>query len=133
MTTLFADSYYYLAFLNEKDEGHRKAVHFAKSFRGRSITTEWILTEVGDAFVQPKQRSAYLQLLHDIQNDPHTIIIEASHELFTRGVELFADRSDKQWSLTDCISFVVMEEHVVLEALTADRHFEQAGYVPLLI
>jgi predicted nucleic acid-binding protein len=59
-------------------------------------------------------------------------IIEGSHELFQRGVELFASRTDKEWSLTDCTSFVVMEEQGLSEALTADRHFEQAGFIALL-
>lgn len=59
-------------------------------------------------------------------------IHEASHNLFERGVTLFSHRSDKEWSLTDCIPFVVMEEQGISEALTADDHFEQAGLVPLL-
>jgi len=46
---------------------------------------------------------------------------------------LYQNRPDKNWSLTDCISFVVMQEHGITEALTADRHFEQAGFVPLLV
>jgi hypothetical protein len=58
--------------------------------------------------------------------------VAASDELFGKGIARYDQRSDKSWSLTDCISFVVMEEHGVTEALTADRHFEQAGFVPLL-
>jgi predicted nucleic acid-binding protein len=67
-----------------------------------------------------------------LQNDPNTVIVEASHDSFVRGVELFAARPDKSWSLTDCTSFVVMEDHGIREALTGDHHFEQAGYVALL-
>jgi len=132
MNTVFADTYYYLSLVNERDEAHSKAVAFMNSFRGASITTEWILTELGDALVQPHKRSGYLQLLESIRQDSLATVIEASHDLFARGVELFANRPDKEWSLTDCISFVVMEERGLHEALTGDHHFEQAGYVALL-
>lgn len=56
----------------------------------------------------------------------------ANVEIFERGVELYHSRLDKQWSLTDCISFVVMSEEGIAEALTGDHHFEQAGFVALL-
>jgi predicted nucleic acid-binding protein len=52
--------------------------------------------------------------------------------LFDRGVELYDARPDKHWSLTDCISFVAMQDHGISEALTGDRHFEQAGFVALM-
>jgi len=132
MTTVFADTYYYLALIGKADQGHLQAVEFATSFRGRTITTEWILTEVGDASARSQNRSIFLQLFRSLADDVNTEIVEASHELFARGVELFARRSDKDWSLTDCISFVVMHEHGIHEALTGDRHFEQAGYTALL-
>jgi predicted nucleic acid-binding protein len=67
-----------------------------------------------------------------IEADENWRVAEASHQLFDRGIELFSQRPDKSWSLTDCISFIVMEEHGITEALTADRNFEQAGFVPLL-
>ncbi len=54
-----------------------------------------------------------------------------SDRLYRRGLDLYAQRADKGWSLTDCISFVVMAEEGLREALTGDRHFAQAGYVPL--
>lgn len=132
MTTVFADSYYYLAMVNVSDEGHVKAIEFLSSFGGRLITTEWILMEVGDALSKSHDRTAFLELLQIIQNDAQTDIIEATHDLFTRGVDLFANRPDKDWSLTDCTTFVVMDGAGVHEALTADRHFEQAGFVALL-
>jgi predicted nucleic acid-binding protein len=132
MRTVFADTYYLLAGFNKLDEGYEKAVDFAKSFQGRVVTTEWILTEVGDAFAQFRKRSAFLEVLDRVEGDPQTLIVEASHELFLRGVELFRKREDKNWSLTDCISFAVMQREGIREALTADHHFTQAGFVALL-
>ncbi len=52
-------------------------------------------------------------------------------DLYHRGLNLYGDRPDKEWSLTDCISFAVMSEQHIVEALTRDRHFKQAGFVAL--
>jgi predicted nucleic acid-binding protein len=59
-------------------------------------------------------------------------LVPLGDELLTGGVELYRDRPDKYWSLTDCISFVVMTELGVTDALTGDRHFKQAGFSLLL-
>ncbi len=132
MNVVFADSYYYLAFVNERDAGHQGAIEFSKTFLGRSVTTEWVLTEVADALCGPEQRSLFLELHALLRQQPGLEILAASHELFERGVELFKQRADKAWSLTDCISFVVMQERGIADALTADRHFQQAGYRAIL-
>jgi predicted nucleic acid-binding protein len=59
-------------------------------------------------------------------------IIPSNAELFAAGVKLYAERPDKEWSLTDCISFVIMQQEGLSDALTGDRHFEQAGFRALL-
>jgi uncharacterized protein len=133
MKTVFADSYYYLAFVNERDAGHERALDFSRSYRARSLTTEWVITEVADALSVPNQRGVFLELLAHLRSDPGLTILTATHELFDHGITLFSERPDKSWSLTDCISFVAMERHGVDEALTADHHFQQAGFVPLLM
>jgi predicted nucleic acid-binding protein len=132
MRTVFADSFYFMAAINEQDAAHPRVRQFAQASPGRMLTTEWVLTEVGDAFSKPKWRTAFLTMLEDLQSDPSLVIVEATHELFERAVQLFATRPDKGWSLTDCTSFLVMEDHGVAEALTADQHFTQAGFVALL-
>ena len=132
MRAVFADSYYYIAFINERDAGHEAAIEFSQSYLGRSVTTEWVLTEVADALSDKSNRPVFLSLLNTLQASSDTEIIPASHELFQRGIELFAKRPDKDWSLTDCISFVVMRGRGLADALTGDRHFEQAGFNVLL-
>lgn len=132
MRTVFADSYYYLAFVNERDAGYEAAIEYSRSFVGRSVTTEWVLMEVADALSDPWQRPIFLELMSRLRSEPGVLIVAASHDLFDRGIALFSERPDKSWSLTDCISFVVMQEHGLTEALTADHHFEQAGFVRLL-
>jgi predicted nucleic acid-binding protein len=66
-----------------------------------------------------------------VETDPAFRLARAMPELFQRGKRLYQDRPDKDWPLTDCISFVVMQDEGVREALTADRHFEQAGFKAL--
>ena len=132
MRAIFADSYYFMAAINDHDEAHARSLQFTQTYHGRIITTEWVLTEVADAFSKPRWRSSFLITLETLQNNPQASIIEATHSLFLRAVSLFGKRPDKSWSLTDCTSFLVMEDHGVVEALTGDRHFTQAGFVALL-
>jgi hypothetical protein len=76
-------------------------------------------------------RRVFLFMLADLRKNPHCFIMPPCQRLFDQGLDLYARRLDKDWSLTDCISFVVMEEHGLHEALTGDNHFEQAGFKPL--
>ncbi len=92
------------------------------------VTTEFIVLELGNAFSRAEDHSDFLALLAGMRASPRTKIIPLDSQLLQRGLELFAQRADKNWSLTDCISFIVMQEHDLKEALTEDRHFEQAGF-----
>lgn len=131
MNAIFADTFFFLALLNPKDEAHSKALPYIQK-EYPIVTTTWILTEVGDAYSAPENRRAFLNLLDVLQSSNDVNIVAATDELFNRGVELFGKRLDKEWSLTDCISFVVMNDAQVAEALTGDHHFEQAGFRALL-
>jgi hypothetical protein len=90
------------------------------------------LTELGDGLASPANRPAFLATLEAVQGDPNTAVVGCREELLEAGVDLFRRHADKYWSLTDCISFVVMEREGISEALTGDKHFEQAGFVALL-
>ncbi len=131
MNAVFADTFYFLALLNDRDTSHSKALTFDATARPL-VTTAWVLTEVGDALSAPENRPAFLQLVETLQDSPDARIIGPTDELFKRGIELFRQRMDKEWSLTDCISFVAMNDERVTDALTGDRHFEQAGFRALL-
>jgi predicted nucleic acid-binding protein len=130
---LFADTYYFLALLHKGDAAHPKAVALAERLSNPIVTTAWVLTEVGDALSAPENRSRFVQLVETLRADPACTIVPPSPALFDAGISLYAERSDKGWTLTDCISFVVMHQYGITEALTGDRHFEQAGFVPLLL
>jgi uncharacterized protein len=132
MTLVFADTFYFLAILNARDAAHRTAVEFSTSHEAKLLTTAWVLTELGDALADSRHRLAFRRLMSGLLVDPDTTIVPPSQPLFEQGVDRYNSRSDKDWSLTDCISFVVMEQHGIEEALTGDHHFEQAGFRTLL-
>ena len=77
----------------------------------------------------PGPGSTFLESCPLHASEPSNDIVTAGRELLERGITLFSNRPDKEWSLTDCITFVVMEEHGATEALMSDGDFEQAGFV----
>lgn len=133
MKTAFADSSFYVALLIARDANHVKSRSVAQSWNYSVITTEYVLTEVANHLSGSQNgRAKFGQFLAGLEADPKTLIVESSHSLWKDGVRFYLRRPDKEWSLTDCISFIVMEQHNVSEALAADHHFEQAGFVKLL-
>ena len=132
MSPCFADAYYFFALLSPRDEAHSQAVAFNATLRRPLVTTAWVLTEVADGLAGSPARNLFALLRRRLASDRRVTIIPPESEVFERGVELYENRSDKRWSLTDCISFVVMRQRGLSEALTADHHFEQAGFTALL-
>ena len=132
MKVIFADTFYFLALFNPGDSAHAAAKAIGRGLAGRLVTTDYILTEVADAFAAPRDRPRFLALLAALEADSTATIVPASDDLFRRGVDLHRERPDKDWPLTDCLSFVVMDDFGATEALTADHHFQQVAYVALL-
>ena len=132
MTSRFADAFYFLALLNPGDAAHAAALRMAREGRGPIVTTAWVLTEVADAMAAPANRPLFLRLIEGFRILDTVEVVPADPELFDRGLDLYTRRPDKAWSLTDCISFVVMSDRDLTEALTGDHHFEQAGFRALL-
>jgi hypothetical protein len=131
MNRVFADSYFFFAILNPRDAAHAKAMDFGRRHRGPLVTTAWVLTEVADGLASTPRRQVFRGLLANLEVNKNNLIVPANSETFEKGVELYHARPDKQWSLTDCTSFVVMSEERITEALSGDRHFEQAGFTAL--
>jgi uncharacterized protein len=132
MSVVYADAFYLIALSNPFDEHHEAAVRASESLASRLLTTHYVLIEVADALSAPRFRSDVAQFLRQLTLDPGTEIIGPDESLYERGLDLYARRPDKSWSLTDCTSFVVMGDHGLTEALTGDHHFEQAGFRALL-
>ena len=132
MKTVFADSFYFFALVNDRDPAHQRALSFLQTYRGRLLTTAWVLIELGDGLSKPAHRDSFLATLNLLKTEPNVSLVGCSDELLEAGIDLYRERPDKSWSLTDCISFVAMEREGLTEALTGDKHFEQAGFVALL-
>jgi predicted nucleic acid-binding protein len=135
MKAVFADSDYWIALLNPKDKLHQKAKSISPSLRGsRLVTTEMVLAEVlaGMANKGPNLRKAAIKLVEALRANTNTSVIPQTSMQFQKAFKLYQEREDKDWSLTDCASILVMQEEKISEALTHDKHFEQAGLKRLL-
>ena len=132
MTPVFADASYYVALLSPRDQHHQDAVNVSRGLRQPIVVTEFVLIELANALAEVDSRERAIALWENLRRDLTTMIVPASAELITQGLDLYASRLDKEWSLTDCISFVVMDYQGLTDALTADHHFEQAGFTALL-
>jgi len=126
--TVFADTFALIAWLNPRDHAHAVVTEYLESYSGRLVTTEWVFMELADALCAPDFRLKAAAFINAIRGDSQFDIVEYGPEPYRAGFDLFAARPDKAWSLTDCISFAVMAGHNLSEALTADHHFEQAGF-----
>ncbi|MFV9503379.1 MAG: type II toxin-antitoxin system VapC family toxin [Oscillochloridaceae bacterium umkhey_bin13] len=133
---VFLDTAFALALVNPYDSLHEQATTLATELETqftRLCTTQAILIEIGNALAKLCYRTASVQLLASLANDPYVEIVPISDDLYIRALRLYTSRMDKEWGLTDCISFVVMHERNLTMALTPDRHFRQAGFQTLMV
>ena len=133
---VFLDAAYAIALSVPKDSYHSQAVALSnelEAFRTRMVTTRAVILEIGNALSKQRYRQAALELLRALEADPNVLVIPLSEDLYTQAFRLYSERPDKEWGLTDCISFVVMQSREMTEALTADDHFQQAGFRALLL
>lgn len=129
---IFIDTSYFVALTIQRDALHEIATAWSGYLSGPFITTEYVLVEYLNMLSMPSNRHKAHQLIAKIGNTPCIQVIPAGAELFGSGLNMHTKRVDKYWSLTDCISFVVMRNENLTNALTNDRHFEQAGFKALL-
>jgi hypothetical protein len=132
MIPVFADTSKYVALLGPGDAHHQLALDWSQRLLGRTVVTEYILIELGSALSGLEDRHLFVPFVDALLNDPGVEYVPASHTLLRQGLDLFAKRPDKEWSLVDCLSFVVMKQRRLHDALTTDRHFAQAGFKVLL-
>ncbi len=130
---IFLDSAFVIALSIETDSFHEKAVQLSEKLDNVVlVTTRAILLEIGNALSKRPFRKACVALLRSLETDEKVVIVPLSEDLYQKGMALFVKRADKDWGLIDCISFVVMQEHEITEALTTDAHFQQAGFQALM-
>ena len=131
---LLVDTSYVVALLHRRDQYHEAAQKLADRFRARAklVITQAVCLEIGSFLADLPSRPKAVQMLNGIRSDPGVEIVPMSDHLYSEALTLFSRRPDKEWSLIDCVSFVVMNERGITDALTADGHFEQAGFNPLM-
>lgn len=135
MTEVFLDTSYAVALASPRDYYHQQALELAEFLarRGYRIVTTWaVILEIGNSLSRKRFRHRGVALLRSLEVDPRVEILPLSEDLYRSGLDLFQDRSDKEWGLVDCLSFVVMERRRLRESLTTDEHFEQAGFRALM-
>jgi uncharacterized protein len=133
MSSVFADTSFYIALLMETDALHNRAMEVSAAHNGKIITSEWVLMEFGNFFCPVISRTAFVRLALLLRASPDVMICPASPELFNSGFALYEARLDKSWSLVDCTSFHIMRQNRITDAWTTDHHFEQAGFNALLV
>ena len=132
MKIVLADTSYYVALFNRRDEFHALASRLSNELTGLVLVSEFVLLELGNALFRPSVRQRFGELIEQMRADPEIIVVPSSDILFEKALTFFETRPDKEWSLIDCSSFTLMHEYGITEALTADHHFEQAGFTILL-
>lgn len=130
MAAYFADTSYWMALSRMRDQYHRQAAawnQFLIRTKGAIVTTEAVLWEWLNAFSDAGTRAVAAEGYRRAHADARIEVVPFEGRLIDSAVRVYRTRPDKSWSLTDCLSFVVMEQRELTEALTTDRHFEQAG------
>src|SRR5579859_4743878 len=129
---IFLDTTFLIALVLERDSLHQRAHAWFGALNDRWLVTEYVLWEVVNGLSLPHNRPKAHATATEIRSSGDGELIPASEGLFDAGLQLHAQCTDKEWSLTDCISFHVMRQRGITRALTHDHHFEQAGFEALL-
>ncbi len=135
MAEVFLDTSFAIALSAVTDQNHPRAVQIAEQLElsnTRLVTTQAILLEIGNSLSKRRYRLAAIALLDSLVSDSNVDIVSLTDELYGAALDLFKSRNDKEWGLVDCLSFIVMQNRGITEALTADDHFNQAGFKALL-
>lgn len=133
--SVFLDTSFSIALAIKKDANHKRAIQIATQIektKSKIVTTQAIVLEIGNSLSRKRYRSSAVHAIKHLEMDPNIAVVSLSDDLLDKAFELFSDRTDKEWGLVDCVSFVVMRERGINSALTADEHFVQAGFRALL-
>jgi predicted nucleic acid-binding protein len=133
MKQIFADTGYWIALVNPRDQIHQRVMKITQELSSvRLLTTEMVLVELLNSFSDSPFRRAVAGMVLKLRNDRNVRIVPQTSEQFESALRRYKQARDKSWSLTDCASFEVMEAEQIQAALTHDQHFAQAGFEALL-
>ncbi len=136
MRKVFVDTAAWIALMNVDDDFHEQAKQVKAQLKQDKyylVTSDFVLLEVADGFASPDVRSQTISFINRLNNLQGLLIIPISQTMFNEGWKLYSQRLDKGWGLTDCISFVIMQQQEITIAFTSDKHFEQAEFTRLLL
>jgi predicted nucleic acid-binding protein len=135
MRTVFADTHYWVALINSRDQWHKHAVATNADLSDvRLLTTDAVLTELANFFAEygDIMRRKVALAIRSVLNDVQVEVVSETRQTILDGLALYESRSDKSYSLTDCIAMNVMRKRGVIDVLTHDAHFTQEGFHILL-
>ena len=133
--SIFVDTSAWLALINKSDAFHSKTKRIRNMLikdNVRFFVTNYVLVEIANSLSRIQFRPAAIKLIGSIQKSNDIEIVKIDEEIYTEAWNLYCSRPDKEWSLTDCASFVVMNRNGIRKAFTTDHHFEQTGFTILL-
>jgi predicted nucleic acid-binding protein len=128
----FLDTGYLAAIADSRDELHDRAMKWSHALRGKVVVSEYVLVETFNLLSRPEDRAQVHAVVDLLRNSANCEIIYIDQPLFSEAVDFHLRRPNKEWSLTDCVSFILMKHHRIDRALAYDKHFEQAGFDALL-
>ena len=131
LPAVFLDTSYLLALVNAADASHTRALRGAGKLataHQKSVTTEAVLFEFCNSLSRKFWRESAVQIVRALRENSDVIVVPINTTLLNRSFDLYANRLDKEWSLTDCLSFIVMQDQQLKQVLTTDHHFRQAGF-----
>jgi len=135
MNEVFADAFYWIALANPADQWHKAAKQFnEENLEASLLTTEEVLTEFLNYYAESgkSRRRIVGAMCEQVLAHPNITVVPQKHKSFLQGLQLYRQREDKGYSLTDCISMSLMNELGIQEVLTHDDHFKQEGFTILL-
>ena len=131
-STVYADTFFFLASINHNDAHHARAIDFSARFDGELVTSEMVLVETANALASVSARKAYVELESALRGDSRVRVVPTTAAINARALDLYSRANGKDWSLTDCVSFIIMSDERLVMALTGDVRFEQAGFTAVL-
>jgi predicted nucleic acid-binding protein len=133
--SIFVDTVAWLALVNKSEDLHDAARTVRDQLVQRKtklVTTDYVVVEIANSLARLPLRGVARKLIDFIRTPDTVELVTITPELFEKAYQLYCSRTDKEWGLTDCTSFVVMKAMRINRAFTADKHFEQAGFIVLL-
>jgi len=129
---IFVDTAFVLALVNDRDQYHKRAQELADYLEAQELLiTDAVLLEIGNALARGYKAQA-IEIISFLVESEEVEIFHYSPQIFEKAFAMYKKYADKEWSLVDCISFVIMRERGIKQALTFDRHSEQAGFTVIM-